>query len=85
MADELVKIEYEYWRELRDLHLPVRAPTYFGYCLVDNYIRWFELDPKSVDVVFYSLNGDWSDGLFLALWESEEVNYCLFSNIKKIH
>lgn len=85
MADKLVEIEREHWQTLRDLHLPTRPETYFGYCLLDNYIRWFEKDPNDVDIVFYSLNGDWSDGTFFGVWKSQDVseihNTLLFDQI----
>lgn len=73
MADKLIEIERKHWHTLRDLHSPVRPETYLNYYLVDNYIRWFEREPESVNAVFYSLNGDWSDGTFLAVLKSKSV------------
>lgn len=75
MADQLVEIERDYWSALRDLYSPENPEDYLSYCLFDYYIRCLEQEPESVDIAFYSLNGDWSDGTFLALWKSQDVIY----------
>lgn len=38
-----------------------------GYYTVDNFIRWFERKTTIKNLIFYSLNGDLSDGTFVAI------------------
>lgn len=73
MTDHLVGIERKHWQTLRDFYSPKSPETYLSYSLLDYYIRWSEREPESVDIVFYSLNGDWSDGSFVAIWELQNV------------
>lgn len=67
MFDKLVKIERKNWPNLRDLYSSHDTNTFLGYCVVENYIQWFEKDPQNQNVAFYCLNGDWSDGTFVAI------------------
>lgn len=73
MADKLVEIKPEHWQMLRDIFQPIDSMNYLSRCLLDYYIRWLEQDSNSLDIVLYSLNGDWSDGTFLAVWETHNV------------
>lgn len=73
MEDSLVEIDRRNWTALRDLYSPENPESYLSYSLLDNYIRWSEHEPESVDITFYSLNGDYSDGTFLGIWKSKDV------------
>lgn len=74
MTDALVQIEAEHWPALRDLYSSACPETYRSYNLLDFYCRWFANAPDTIDVVFYSLNGEWSDdGIFLAVWKSPDA------------
>lgn len=57
-------IKSENWLQLKALYLPETPETILGLSTINNYIRWNELDSKIDNLVFYSLNGDWSDGTF---------------------
>lgn len=65
MADHLVQIQPEEWPKLKGSYLPETPETVLGLATIDNYIRWIKNDPKTENLIFYSLNGDWSDGTFV--------------------
>lgn len=67
MADKLVEIESQNWPALRDLYAPNSPKTFIGHSAVDNFIRWTDQQPDIPNLVFYSLNGDWSDGTFAVI------------------
>lgn len=62
---------------LRNIFQPNISKNYLSSSLLDYYIRWLEQSPESLDIVLYSLNGDWSDGTFLALWQTHNVRSSL--------
>lgn len=64
MADKLSEIACHDWPALRDLYAPNSPVTFLTHNLVDNFIRWTDQEPDFPNLVFYSLNGDWSDGTF---------------------
>lgn len=64
MSDKLIAIESKNWTALRDLYSSSDPNTIYSHCTVDNYIQWLGKEPHAVDWIFYSLNGDWSDGTF---------------------
>lgn len=65
--NELVEIERSELPLLRDLFLLNWPEHMIGYYTVDNFIRWYEKDSQIKNLVIYSLNGDWSDGTFVAI------------------
>lgn len=67
MSNKLVKIERHDWPALRDLFAPNSPTTFVPHNLVDNFIRWTDEQPDFPSLIFYSLNGDWSDGTFTAI------------------
>lgn len=66
MNDTILEIDRRDWPKLRDLYSPNSFDTFLGYCIVDNFIRCSEkkTDPEGLHI--YCLNGDWSDGTFVA-------------------
>lgn len=78
MFDKLVKIERKNWPKLRDLYSSHDPNTILGYSVVENYIKWFEKDPKHQNVVFYCLNGDWNDGTFVAIVRTSNIDWLSF-------
>lgn len=50
--------------KLRDLYLRDWPENVIGYYTVNNFIRWLEKEPNIVNLKFYCLNGDFSDGTF---------------------
>lgn len=67
MAEQLVKIERENWPKLRDLYSRNDPTALLGHRVVENYIQWFDKSPSAQNINFYSLDGDWSDGTFVAI------------------
>lgn len=67
MSNKLVEIQTKNWLQLRNLYAPNGPHTFLGYNLVDNYVRWLEKDSNLKNIIFYSLNGDWSDGTFIVI------------------
>lgn len=61
----------EKWPILRTLYSAHDPTTFLGHCTIDNYIRWSEKESQN-NIVFYSLNGDWSDGTFVVI-----VRWCI--------
>lgn len=66
-VDKLVEINRVDLSQLRDLYLVNWPVNLLGYYTVDNFIRWIEKDLTIKNLIFYSLNGDWSDGTFVAI------------------
>lgn len=66
-SDNLVEINRSELPQLRDLYLIDWPENMQGYYTVDNFIRWFEKKPIIKNLVLYCLNGDWSDGTFVAI------------------
>lgn len=67
MKNKLIEIGREHWPALRNLYT-ANSPEFFGYVLVDTFIRWTEQQPNNLpEVKLYSLNGDWSDGTYAAI------------------
>lgn len=67
ILNKLVKIGKSEYFALRDMYYPFRSTSHIGYSTMDNYIRWFEQDPNIQNVAVYCLNGDYSDGTFVAI------------------
>lgn len=65
-ADEIVEISRAEWPQLRDMYKS-RLPEVIGYYVSDTYIRWFEKDSKIENLKVFCLNGDYSDGTFVAV------------------
>lgn len=74
MSEKLLKIDRKNWIKLRDLYSPNDPKTLLGHCVVENYIQWFEKNPNCQNIVFYCLNGDWSDGTFVAIVRTKNVD-----------
>lgn len=72
-SDHLVEINRSELPQLRDLYLVNWPENMQGYYTVDNFIRWFEKKPIIKNLVFYCLNGDWSDGTFVAIVNNKFV------------
>lgn len=66
-AHKLVEIDRSELVQLRNLYLVNWPENMLGYYTVENFIRWLEKEPTLGNLVFYSLNGDWSDGTFVAI------------------
>jgi len=76
IIDELVKIEPQFWPELRNKFLVDWPKNCSGYFTVNNYIEWRQKDPEYNGYEFFSLNNDWiNDGTFIVL----EENYHIFA------
>lgn len=67
IIDKLVKMSKAEWFIIRDLYYPYRSTSHIGYSTLDNYIRWFEKDPKVDHIAVYCLNGEYVDGTFVAI------------------
>lgn len=65
MCHKITRIQPSDWMMLRDLCKTNWPENIASYQTIDNFIRWYNQDPKLEHVNFYSLNGDWSDGTFL--------------------
>jgi hypothetical protein len=63
--DRLCEIPKESLLELRDLYDQDWPQNYNGYCLIDNYIRWYQSQPEIRHLKIYCLNDDWTDGTFV--------------------
>lgn len=66
-ADKLVEIMRSELPQLRNLYQVNWPENMLGYYTVDNFIRWFEQKSKIKNLVLYSLNGDFTDGTFVAI------------------
>lgn len=66
-VDKLVKIKRKEWPKLRDLYSTHLSDSHIGYYTLDNYIRWLTQDSKVKNIAIYCLNGDFSDGTFVAV------------------
>lgn len=66
MTDQLVEISPKNLPILRDLYEPDGKKSYIAYATICNYIRWIEKDSNIKHVKIYCLNGDYSDGTFVA-------------------
>lgn len=64
---KLVEIDRAELPQLRDMYLADWPENMLGYYTVDNFIRCFEKDPEIKSLVFYCLDGDWSDGSFAVI------------------
>lgn len=65
--DSLIEINRSDLSQLRDLYLVDWPENILGYYTVDNFIRWFEKESTIKNLIVYSLNGDWTDGTFVAI------------------
>lgn len=72
-ADKLVEIDRSELPQLRNLYLVDWPENMLGYYTVDNFIHWFERKTKIKNLIFYSLNGDFSDGTFVAIVKNEFI------------
>lgn len=84
MADKLVEIERHDWPALRDLFAPNSPKTFIAHSAVDNFIRWTDQQPDISNIVFYSLNGDWSDGTFAVIVSHSRWIFNNHSNLYSI-
>lgn len=64
-ADHLVKIKLDDLIELKNLYLPKSPNNILGLSTIENYLRWTEIESNLADFIFYSLNGDVTDGTFV--------------------
>lgn len=65
--DNLVEIKRSELPQLRDLFLVNWPENMIGYYTIDNFIRWFKKESTIENLIIYCLNGDWSDGTFVAI------------------
>lgn len=65
MTDQLVEIQQKDLSFLCNLYIQNGQKSYISYMTIDNYIRWFKLDPNVKHIHIYCLNGDFSDGTFV--------------------
>jgi hypothetical protein len=63
----LCQISSDKWPELRDKFLINWPTNILGYYTIDNFIRWIQKQPDVKHLQLYCLNGDWSDGTFVAI------------------
>lgn len=84
MENKLVKIESEEWGHLRAIYSQETPETILGLSTISNYIRWNKICPKIDNLAIYSLNGNWSDGLFVVVVCSHsKLIFCkIFDSIK---
>lgn len=61
-ADHLVEIKLHDLIELKNLYSP---GSILGLNTIANYLRWTEIESNVADFIFYSLNGDLTDGTFV--------------------
>lgn len=68
-AQQVKRISYDKWPELRDLFRQDWPKNCLPYHLIQNYLDWRTKDPDFVEnnIELNCLNGDWSDGTFYAL------------------
>lgn len=66
----ITEISREDLPKLRDLYNRSDPSTILGYGVIENYLRWFQLNPDYNDAKFYCLNENWTDGTFIALVRS---------------
>lgn len=70
MDNKLAEIDRKDLPLLKSLYKSTEPETYTGYTTIDTYIRWFEQNPSDTwindKIKFYSLNGDFSRGTFVA-------------------
>lgn len=64
-SDRLVAIPKAEWPQLRDSYRPDWPQHFTGYQTIDTFIRLTDQRP-GWEMEIFSLNGDWSDGLFVA-------------------
>lgn len=64
--DCLVEIDRKDWPILKQLYLNV-PKSFYAYISIDTYIRWTESDPNLDGVNIFCLNGNFSDGTFVAI------------------
>lgn len=55
------------WSVLRDKFLIDWPKNMLGYYTVDNFVRWKSYEPDIEHLNLYALDGDWSDGTFVAV------------------
>lgn len=67
ISDKMIEIPRTDLPKLRDIFLTNWPRHIIGYELVNNFIRWYNQDPNFDEAIFYSLNGDWSDGTFIVI------------------
>lgn len=65
MSDNrLIAISRCEWPDLRDMYVQMKNRS-CSYYTIQNFINWYDQNP-SIDIKFYSLNGDWkADGTFI--------------------
>lgn len=64
--DHLVEIDRKDWPILKQLYLNI-PKSFYAYTSIDTYIRWTEQDPNLDGVNIFCLNGNFSDGTFVAI------------------
>lgn len=84
MENKLVKIESEEWGNLKAIYSPETPETILGLSTISNYIRWNKKCPQIDNLAIYSLNGNWSDGLFVVVVcsHSKLIFWKIFDSIK---
>lgn len=66
MVDQLVEVPRSDWQTLRDLYNVDREVNFHGYAVVEVMRRWIDLQTSNEHLQILSLNGDWTDGTFVA-------------------
>lgn len=66
MTDRLVEISRDDWPRLKELYTPDGSKSYLAYTTIDSCIRCLDQDPNYEHFKVYCLNGDFSDGTFVA-------------------
>lgn len=68
MTDTILAIEREKWHDLCALYSSDNPETVLGHSIISYFIRCVLDDPSCAEDEFtiLSLNGDWSDGTFVA-------------------
>lgn len=65
MTDRLVEIKLDDLIELKNIYSPESPNNILGLSTIANYIRWAKIESKLENFIFYSLNGDLTDGTFV--------------------
>ncbi|XP_058060975.1 uncharacterized protein LOC131211498 [Anopheles bellator] len=77
-TDRLTVVPPAAWKELRDLFLRNWPDHHVAYTTVDNFVRWYVIDPTIKNLVIYCLNDTWRrDGTYLIVDRYQLFAYTL--------
>lgn len=87
MTDSLVEINKRDLENLKSLYIPDDMKSDVTYTTIDTYIRLFKKDPNLENIKIFCLNGDFSDGTFVVIvntqWKNvTEMENTLIINLK---